>query len=174
MAKASIVVTRLADAVAAMIPVEAIAIGINSGPALEATFEVVVEGEVALARSQGDIVNPNLVHVVVVVTEGNPHGLASVSAEVDGVLTPVVVARSIMTDSDLAVVGLGIALPNSGEVVSSRVGSSSYVNTEVVRIAVVGIVSKEGEDRTTGDVIHLRSNDIVVGSVSTVIVDEGL
>ena len=101
MAKASIVIARLAGAIAAVVPVEAIAVGVNSSPALHAAFEV--EGEAVrtcrrsrrirvvttIATSQFSVINRHDVHVVAVeVTEGDVNLLSSVSAEVNAIVVP--------------------------------------------------------------------------------------
>ena len=74
-----------------------------------------------LAISQRDIVNPNLVLVIIQMVESHPNLLTGIGAQVDGVLTPVVIAVVVAeTHRGVIAATVGRAAPNHREVAGGR------------------------------------------------------
>ena len=76
--------------------------------------------------------------------ESHPNLLTGIGAQVDGVLTPVVIAVVVAeTHRGVIAATVGRAAPNHREVAGGRVVGSGHADLEIVGIAVGAIVDKK-------------------------------
>ena len=126
----------------------------------------------------GNVVNPDFVHVIVNMVEGNPHVLALVSAQVNVDFAPVFVAISSAAHA-IGLSGtsgtLGTDAPNRSEVGGGgSTSSGGHANLEEVRIGIVGVIVEEVQRSTIAKVVALGRHKIAVGIVFAIIINKGI